>query len=168
MKKMLESGKIVNIHGLNGEVKAAPWCDSPDFLCGFDILYLGREKNRVEVESARVHKNMVLIKLKGVDTPEAANALRNNIIYIDRGDVSLEEGAYFIQDIIGLTVKDADSGVIYGEVKDVLQTGANDVYEISGNGRTYLVPAIEQVIIKTDIENSVILIRPLEGLFDEN
>lgn len=53
MKKMLESGKIVNIHGLNGEVKAAPWCDSPDFLCGFDILYLGREKNRVEVESAR-------------------------------------------------------------------------------------------------------------------
>ena len=141
MKKMLESGKIVNIHGLNGEVKAAPWCDSPDFLCGFDILYLGREKNRVEVESARVHKNMVLIKLKGVDTPEAANALRNNIIYIDRGDVSLEEGAYFIQDLIGLTVKDADSGVIYGEVKDVLQTGANDVYEISGNGRTYLVPA---------------------------
>lgn len=111
---------------------------------------------------------MVLIKLKGVDTPEAANALRNNIIYIDRGDVSLEEGAYFIQDLIGLTVKDADSGVIYGEVKDVLQTGANDVYEISGNGRTYLVPAIEQVIIKTDIENSVILIRPLEGLFDEN
>lgn len=111
---------------------------------------------------------MVLIKLKGVDTPEAANALRNNIIYIDRGDVSLEEGAYFIQDLIGLTVKDADSGVIYGEVKDVLQTGANDVYEISGNGRTYLVPAIKQVIIKTDIENSVILIRPLEGLFDEN
>lgn len=168
MKKMLESGKIVNIHGLNGEIKVNPWCDSPDFLCGFDVLYIGNEKTMAKVQTARIHKNMVIIKLEGIDTPEEANALRNKIIYIDRGDVLLQEGEYFIQDLIGLTVKNADSGEIYGEVKDVLQTGANDVYEISGNGRTYLVPAIEQVIIKTDIENSVILIRPLEGLFDED
>ena len=75
---------------------------------------------------------------------------------------------HFIQDIIGLCVRDADTGKEYGTVKDVLQTGANDVYEINNGEKTYLIPAIEQVIIKTDIENSEMLIRPLEGLFDED
>lgn len=168
MKKLLESGKIVNIHGLKGEVKVMPWCDYPDFLCEFDILYIGKEKTPYIVESARIHKNMALIKLKDVNTPEEANNLRNSIVYIDRDEIALEEGTYFIQDIIGLTVKDADSGKVYGEIKDVLQTGANDVYEIKSEEKTYLIPAIEQVIIETDIKNSVMLIRPLEGLFDEN
>lgn len=168
MKKLLESGKIVNIHGLKGEVKVMPWCDYPDFLCEFDILYIGKEKTPYIVESARIHKNMALIKLKDVNTPEEANNLRNSIVYIDRDEIALEEGTYFIQDIIGMTVKDADSGKVYGEIKDVLQTGANDVYEIKSEEKTYLIPAIEQVIIETDIKNSVMLIRPLEGLFDEN
>lgn len=166
MKKMLESGKIVNIHGLKGEVKVMPWCDSPDFLCEFDVLYVGKEKKAYEIESARVHKNMTLIKFKGINTPEAANEMRNRIVYIDREDIELEDGTYFVQDLIGLTVKDADSGEIYGEIKDVLQTGANDVYEIKNGDKTYLVPAIEQVIIETDIDNAVMLIRPLEGLFE--
>ena len=168
MKKFLESGKIVNIHGLKGEVKVMPWCDYPEFLCEFDVLYIGKEKIPYTVQSARIHKNMALLKLKGVDTPEAANNLRNSIVYIDREKTELDDGTYFIQDIIGLTVKDADSGEVYGEVKDVLQTGANDVYEIKNGEKTYLIPAIEQVVIETDIENSVMLIRPLEGLFDEN
>lgn len=168
MKKMLETGKIVNIHGLKGEVKVMPWSDSPDFICEFDVLYIGKDKKAYEVEGARVHKNMVLLKLKGVDTPEAANNFRNSIVYIDRDDIELEEGVYFIQDLIGLEVKNADTGVLYGEVKDVFQTGANDVYEVKNGDKTYLVPAIEDVIVKTDIENKVILIRPLEGLFDEN
>lgn len=168
MKKMLESGKIVNIHGLKGELKVAPWCDSPYFLCDFEFLYIGKEKKRFELESARVHKNMTLIKLKGVDSPETAADMKNMTVYIDRDDVELEEGSYFIQDLIGLTVKDADTGKVYGKIKDVLQTGANDVYEIKDDKKTYLVPAIEQVVVQTDIEGSVMLIRPLEGLFDEN
>lgn len=168
MKKLLESGKIVNIHGLKGEVKVMPWCDYPDFLCEFDVLYIGREKTAYTVQSARVHKGMALLKLEGIDTPEAANNLRNSLVYIDREEVDLDEGTYFIQDIIGLTVKDADTGEVYGEIKDVLQTGANDVYEIKNGEKTCLIPAIEQVVIETDIENSQMLIRPLEGLFDEN
>lgn len=168
MKKLLESGKIVNTHGIKGEVKAVPWCDYPEFLCEFDVLYIGKDKTAYIVENARVHKNTVLLKLKDIDTPEAANQLRNMVIYIDRDEVCLDEDEYFIQDIIGLTVKDADSEKLYGKITDVLQTGANDVYEIKQDGKTYLIPAIEDVIIKTDIENSVMLIRPLEGLFDEN
>ncbi len=168
MKKMLETGKVVNIHGLKGEIKVIPWCDAPEFICEFDVLYIGKEQKTFEVESARVHKGMALIKLKGIDTPEAANSLRNSVVYIDREDIELDEGTYFIQDLIGLTVKDVDTDKVYGEVTDVLQTGANDVYEIKNDKKTYLVPAIEQVVIDTDIENSVMLIRPLEGLFDED
>ena len=84
MKEFIETGKIVNIHGLRGEVKIMPWSDDPDFICGFDILYCGKDKKIFEIESARVHKNMVLIKFKGIDTPESANFLRNNIVYIDK------------------------------------------------------------------------------------
>lgn len=168
MKNFLETGKIVNIHGLKGEVKIMPWSDDAEFICEFDVIYCGKEKQAFEIESARVHKNMVLAKFKGIDTPEAANALRNSIVYIDREDIELEEGTYFIADLIGLEVKDADNGKTYGTVKDVFQTGANDVYEVSNNGKSYYIPAIPDVIINTDIQNKSILIRPLEGLFDED
>ena len=168
MKEFIETAKIVNIHGLRGEVKIMPWSDDPDFFCGFDILYWGKDKKIFEIESARVHKNMVLIKFKGIDTPESANFLRNNIVYIDRNDVELEEGTYFIQDLIGLKVTDADTNEEYGTVRDVFQTGANDVYEVKNGERTVLIPAIPDVIVNTDLENSVLTIRPLEGLFDED
>ena len=168
MKEFIETGKIVNIHGLRGEVKVMPWSDDPEFICEFDILYCGKDKKILEIESARVHKNMVLVKFKGIDTPESANLLRNNIVYIDRNDVELEEGTYFIQDLIGLKVIDADTNEEYGTVKDVFQTGANDVYEVKNSEKTVFIPAIPDVIVNTDIENSVLTIRPLEGLFDEN
>lgn len=168
MKEFLETGKIVNIHGLRGEIKILPWSDDAEFICEFNVLYCGKDKKAFEVENARVHKNTVLAKLKGIDTPEAANKLRNSIVYIDRDDIELEEGTYFIADLIGLTVKDADTGEEYGTVKDIFRTGANDVYEIVSNGKSRYVPAIPDVIIDTDIENKVISIRPLEGLFDEN
>lgn len=168
MKEFIETGKIVNIHGLRGEVKIMPWSDDPEFICEFDILYLGKDKKLLQIENARVHKNMVLAKFKGIDTPEAANLLRNNIIYIDRNDVELEEGTYFIQDLIGLKVINADTNEEYGNVIDVFQTGANDVYEVKNGDKIVLIPAIPDVIVNTDIENSVLMIRPLEGLFDEN
>ncbi len=168
MKEFIETGKIVNIHGLRGEVKIMPWSDDPEFICEFDILYLGKDKKLLQIENARVHKNMVLAKFKGIDTPEAANLLRNNIIYIDRNDVELEEGTYFIQDLIGLKVINADTNEEYGNVTDVFQTGANDVYEVKNGDKIVLIPAIPDVIVNIDIENSVLMIRPLEGLFDED
>ncbi|MGN1481420.1 ribosome maturation factor RimM [Porcipelethomonas sp.] len=168
MKEFIETGKIVNIHGLQGEVKIMPWSDDPEFLCEFDMLYCGKNKTPYEVESARIHKNMVLVRFKGIDTAEKANTMRNSVVYINRSDIELEEGTYFIQDLIGLTVKDADTGKEYGIVSDIFQTGANDVYEIKGTEKNYLVPAIPDVIISTDISGGEILIRPLEGLFDED
>ena len=122
----------------------------------------------MEIERASVQKNMVLMKFAGVDTPEQANALRNAVLYMDRNDVELEEGTFFIQDLIGMTVQDADTGKVYGKLRDVLQTGANDVYEIeTPDGRTLLAPVIPEVVLSQDFDTDTITIRPLKGLFDD-
>ena len=164
-KEYLEAGKIVTTHGIRGEVKIMPYTDSPELLCDFDRLFIGKAKDEIYIERSRVFKNMVIAKLEGYDTPEAAEKLRNKLLYMHRDDLELDEGVYFIQDLIGMEVRDADSGFVYGELTDVMETGANDVYVIKGNGREYLVPAIPQVIISTDVDTAVMTIRPLEGLF---
>lgn len=166
-KQYLEIGKIVNRHGLNGTVKVMPWCDSPEFLCGFETLYRSREHIPMTVERAVVQKNAVLVKFSGVDTPEAADALRNTVLFMDRNDAELDEGCYYVQDLLGMTVRDADSGAVYGKLTDVLQTGANDVYEVTAeDGIKLLVPVIPQVVLTIDDETDTVLIRPMEGLFD--
>ncbi len=165
MKRFLEIGKIVAVFGLKGEVKAEYWCDSPEFFCAFDVLYFDKGETAIEVERSHPHKNVILLKLKGVDTPEQAQNLRNKVLYMDRNEVELEEGCYFVQDLIGLDVIDADDGTCYGKLTAVSATGANDVYEIKDGTHSYYIPAIPDVIIKTDIENGRMLIHKLEGLF---
>lgn len=165
-KEYLEAGKIVNTHGIRGEVKIMPYTDVPELLCEFDRLFIGKERNEIIIERSRVAKNMVIAKLEGVDTPEQAEKLRNKLLYMHRDDLELDEDTYFIQDLIGIEVKDADTGFVYGKIADVMQTGANDVYVIEGNGREYLVPAIADVVISTDIDGNSMTIRALDGLFD--
>lgn len=167
-KEYLEAGKIVNTHGIRGEVKIMPYCDSPELLCEFDRLFMGKSLEEVYIERSRVQKNMVICKIEGVDTPEEAEKLRNKMLYMHRDDLELDEDTYFIQDLIGMTVKDADTGEVYGIIDDVFQTGANDVYSIKNGDKSYLVPAIADVVITTDIDSGIMTIRPLEGLFDED
>ena len=168
-KRYLEIGKITNVHGLAGEVKVYPWCDDAAFLCSFDVLYTDRNgRNSVEIERARIQQNMVIMKLAGVTDRDAAEKLRGTVLYMDREDVELDEGCYFVQDLIGLEVRDADTDKIWGVIRDVMQTGANDVYSIwnEAEKRDYLVPAIPDVVLETNIEAGTMTIRPLEGLFD--
>jgi 16S rRNA processing protein RimM len=168
-KRYLEIGKITNVHGLAGEVKVYPWCDDAAFLCSFDVLYTDQNgRNSVEIERARIQQNMVIMKLSGITDRDQAEKLRGTVLYMDRDDVELDEGCYFIQDLIGLEVHDADSDKIWGVIRDVMQTGANDVYSIwnAQEQREYLVPAIPDVVLETNIEAGTMTIRPLEGLFD--
>ena len=110
---------------------------------------------------------MVIMKIEGTDTVEDAQKLRNRVLYIDRDDVELEEGSYFIQDLIGLEVIESKDGKLYGKISDVTQTGANDVYHIRAeDGKEYLIPAIPDVIDSVDIEGGVMKITALDGLFD--
>ena len=165
-KKLLDAGKIVTVFGLKGEVKVQPWCDTPEFLCEFDTLYY-KSGTPVNVERARVQKNMVIMKIEGTDSVEEAQKLRNRVLYIDREDVELDEGCYFIQDLIGLTVMESKDGKVYGKLSDVSQTGANDVYHIKAeDGKEYLIPAIPEVIDSIDLEGGIMKITALDGLFD--
>ncbi len=165
-KRFLECGKIVATHGLRGEVKVLPWCDGPEALVPIKTFYLDGGNTPKRAERCRIQKNMVLLKLEGVDTPEAAQALRGRVLWLDREEDTLEEGQYYIQDLIGLSVEDAETGEVYGTLRDVTETGANDVYHVAfPDGRVQLVPAIPQVIAKIDIDGGKMLIRPLEGLF---
>ncbi|MBQ8123622.1 MAG: 16S rRNA processing protein RimM [Ruminococcus sp.] len=164
-KEYLEAGKIVTTHGIRGEVKIMPYTDSPELLAEFDRLFLGKEHKEVIISRSRVFKTTVIAKIEGIDTPEEAEKLRNKMLYMHRDDLELDEDTYFVADLIGLEVKDADTGAVYGKIADVMQTGANDVYVIKGE-REYLVPAIADVVVSTDIDGGVMTIRPLDGLFD--
>ena len=168
-KKFLEVGKIVSTHGLKGDVKVDPWCDDEEFLCEFEELYLDSAgKEKIKVLSAKVHKNIVLMRLDSVDSIEKAELLRGKVLFMDRTDVELAEGEHFIQDILGLSVFDVDTNRCYGKVTDVLKTGANDVYQVtSDDGKDYLIPVIDEVICEVDVDNNFMKIRPLKGIFDD-
>ena len=167
-KQFLECGQIVSVHGLAGEVRVQPWSDDAQSLTEFGTFYLDGGQTPVAAESARVHKGMLLLKLGGVDTREEALALRGKTLYIDRADETLEEGVYYVQDLMGLEVYDADSGRLYGTLCQVSQTGANDVYHVRfADGSQQLVPAIKEVVVRTDLEQNRMEIRPLRGLFTE-
>ncbi len=170
LKKYLETGKIVSTHGVRGEVRVDPWCDSPDFLKRFKTLYYDKDgKQSVKVLSCRPHGNVAVLSLEGVDSIEKANLLRNRILYMNREDAKLPAGKYFIQDLIGCRVVDADDeSVFYGTLSDVSETGANDVWHVKDeNGTEYLLPAIPPVVIDTDVEVGVVKIRPLRGIFND-
>ena len=167
-KQYLDSGKIVGTHGIKGEVRIEPWCDSPEFLCAFKKLYLD-EKGQTFIEvKSRPHKNITLTKIKGVDTIEAAEKFRGKIVYINREDITLDEGVNFVQDLIGLEIRDAENGTVYGKLTDVLRTGANDVYEITDiNNKKYLAPVIDEVVEEINVDGGFVLIRPMKGIFDD-
>ena len=168
LTRFLEAGQIVSTHGINGEVRIQPWCDSPDFLAGFDRLYFNEGKEYKTVKIARPHKSLLLVKFEGTDNIEDAIKLVKSIIYIDRDQVTLPEGSFFEQDIIGLEVIDAQTGKTYGRLSSVSRTGANDVYGVKAEGKAeILIPAIKDVISCVDIAGSRMLIKPLKGLFDD-
>ena len=168
MKQFLEIGKIVAVQGIRGEVRCQYYCDSPEVLCDFDTLYLDKGKTPVTIARAYPHKNIVVMKFDGVNSIEEAQPYIGKLLYLNRDDAELEDGLYFIQDIIGLTVIDADNDKVYGKITDVYQNGASDVYSMrQPDGSELMFPCIDEVVIETDIEGGKMLIRPLPGLFED-
>ena len=168
MKQFLEIAKIVATHGIRGEVRCQYYCDAPEVLCEFDGLYLDKGAKPVHVTRAYPHKNVVIMRIEGVDTVEKAQTLIGKLLYIDRDDAELDDDLYFIQDIIGLTVKDIDTGEVYGKISEVYQNGAADVYSIKKeNGAELMFPCIDEVVKKIDVDGGEMLIKPLPGLFDD-
>ena len=168
IKKYLETGKIVGTHGIRGMVRVQPWSDSGEFLTNFKRFFLSPDgENELKALKIQPHGAVVLIAFKGVDTVEQAELLRGKILYFSREDITLPDGRYFIDDLIGCSVFDADSGEKYGEISDVSVTGANDVWHIKSGEKEYLLPAIDEVIVSVDPENERLEIRPMKGIFDD-
>ena len=168
IKDYLEIGKITSTNGIKGEMRVQPWCDSPEYIKKFKTLYLDKKGEKPIKVSSRPNGNMVIMKVQGIDTVEEAARYREKVLYMKRSDANLPEGSWFIQELIDCTVVDADNEEkIYGIISDVSQTGANDVWHIKKDGKEYLIPAIESVVISTDVAEGIIKIRPLKGIFDD-
>ena len=164
LQQYLEIGKITNAHGVMGEVKVQPWCDSPEFFCQFKTLYVDETHWPVKVERARPHKNMVIVKLEGVTDMNGALALRNAVLHIDRKDVNLPEGSFFLADIEGLEARDAQTGEVLGKIAEVLTLPANNVYVIRGGKRELMIPAVPAFVAETNVEKGFIRVNMIEGI----
>ena len=166
IKEFIEAGKIVGTHGVRGMVRIEPWADSGEFLCRFKTLY-SDGKTPVSIEKIQPHGNIVIAQIKGIDSIEAAETLRGQVIYIKREDAGIPEGRYFVSELIGCLVFDADTNEPYGKLTEVSKTGANDVWHIKRNEKEYLLPAIDEVVKRVDIKGEKIEIRPMKGIFDD-
>lgn len=168
-KDYLEVGEVVGTHGVRGEMRVNPWCDAPSFLKKFKKLYLDEKGTKsLDIKSAREHGNVALVVADGIDTVEKAQAMRGKVLYIKRDDAKLQKGNYFIAELIDCTVYDADDeSIVYGIITDVSETGANDVWHITKDNKEYLIPAIKDVVISVDVEEGIVKIRPLKGIFDD-
>ncbi len=168
LKEFLEAGKIVGTHGVRGELRVNPWCDSAEFLRQFHTLYLSGGASPVSVVAARVFKKQLLLVLEGVDSVEKADALRGKILFFKREDTKIPEGRYFMDDLIGLSVYDADTFIYYGTLTEIMRTGANDVYQITSLAKkNYLIPAVASVVRAIDLEKGKMLVRPIKGTFED-
>ena len=169
MEDLLQVGIITSTHGVRGEVKVYPTTDDPRRFRRLKevVLDTGKEKMNLEIEGVKFFKQFVILKFKGLDNINDIEKYRQNSLYVTRKNaVRLQRDEYFIADLIGLKVQDED-GKELGTVKDVIETGANDVYEVEmADGKSLLLPAIKQCILNVDVENGTMQVHVLEGLLD--
>lgn len=169
MEDLLQVGIITSTHGVRGEVKVYPTTDDPRRFRRLKevVLDTGKEKMNLEIEGVKFFKQFVILKFKGLDNINDIEKYRQKSLYVTRKNaVRLQRDEYFIADLIGLKVQDED-GTELGMVKDVIETGANDVYEVEmADGRSLLLPAIKQCILNVDVENGTMQVHVLEGLLD--
>ena len=160
--QFIEAGEIVTTHGVRGEMKVLPWVDSPEVLCEFDRVRIdGKE---YEVESCRIQKSCNLLKLSGIDTMEAAQAMRGKTVELYREDI--DDEVIFAAELIGVEVF-AD-GVCIGKIREVLDYPGNSVYVVKGE-HEYMIPAVKQFIVSTDVDANVMQVKLIEGMrTDEN
>ncbi len=163
----LEAGQIVGTHGVRGEVRVQPWCDNPSQLAVMKTMYWDEAGTQPVKVRARAHKTIALLVLDGVTTVEQAQALRGRMLYAHRDAFKLPKDRYFVRDLLGLRVLDAESGVEYGVISDVSQTGANSVYHVKTADKEVLIPAVPLIVKEVDIDGGLIRITPIGGLFDD-
>lgn len=161
-------GVLTNTHGIKGEFKVYPTTEDMHRYDYLKNVFIENKagKKYFEVESVKYFKNMVILKLSGIDDIDEALKYKGLDLYVSREDaIPLEEGEYYVSDLIGLKVM-TDNGDELGEVKDILQTGANDVYVVKTPEKEVLLPSIPECILKVDLDNETVLVHIMDGLLD--
>ena len=166
---LLEVGKIINTHGLKGEVKIVTWTDSPDVFEDLEYVIIKSKKGDITltIKGVKYQKNNIIVKFRELERIEDAEPLKNSVLYAPREMLGeLPDGVYYIADLIGLEVFD-DEGQKIGIIADVFSTGANDVYDIKREGqKNLLLPVIDDVVLDVDIEGGKVTVHIMEGLLD--
>ncbi len=159
-KQYLEAGQIVNTHGVRGEVRIQPWADEAAFLTRFRRFYM--DGRPVGVRSCRVHKDMCVAALEGVDDVNAAMVLKGKVLFIDRDDAHLPAGTVFLQDILGARVVD-EAGTELGILDDVMAEPAASVLVVKGE-REILIPDVPAFVLKKDPDAGLVTVRLIDGM----
>lgn len=162
--ELIEVGQIVNTHGIRGEIKLNPWTDDLYDLLDLDVFY-DKDGQAFHVENSKVHKNVVIIKFSEIATMNDAEKLKGKVLFTEK--IPLPEGRYYIKDLIGLSVFEQEEKI--GELTDVFNTGANDIYEVKmPDGKKIYLPVIEGVIGDVDLENKKMYVTIPDGLLDDD
>ena len=160
--QFIKAGEIVTTHGVRGEVKVLPWIDSPEDLCEFDRCRI--DGKQYEIETCRVQKTCNLVKLSGIDTMEAAQAMRGKVLELYREDI--DDEVIFADELLGVEVFCNDSKI--GVIADVLDYPGNMVYVVRGE-HEYMIPAVKAFILSTDLDKNEMKVNLIEGMrSDEN
>lgn len=167
MEKQLQVGVITSTHGIRGEVKVFPTTNDADRFRQLNKVYLdtGREQRQLEIENVKFFKQFAILKFKGIDNINDIEKYRGRSLLIDREDaIELEENEYYIADMLGMEVYTED-GKLFGSLRDVMETGANDVYIIESKEHgEVLIPAIKDCILEVDTKENRMKIHLMEGL----
>ncbi len=165
-QNILEIGKIVNTHGIRGELKIQPWCDDPEIYNELEYIYIDGEKYKVL--RSRFHKTCEIVAVEGIDNINKAELFRNKVVTVPREALGeLPEGTYYVADLLGLEVKTAD-GERLGVIEDVIKTGSNDVYQVKREGKKpILIPVIDEAVNLVDIDGGYVIVTLMKGLVDD-
>lgn len=169
MQNYLPACKVVSTHGVRGEMKALPLCDGAAFLAKFKRLFAGADgSGEVRVLGVRAQGNTILLRLEGIGDMDAARAQVGRTYYFAKADVRLPKGRYFIDDLLGCQVVDADSGREYGTLTAVDHPAAQDIYTVTdAQGETHMLPAVPEFVRSIEPENRRITVTPIDGMFTE-
>lgn len=164
----IECGKIINTHGVRGAVKLESWCNTPEDMAKLKRIFTldGGEYLERKVKKASVFKQFVIMELDGVADIDEALPLKNKTVYALRRDFKLKKGEFFITDLVGLDVLDAESGKVYGTLKETVNRGASDIYVVDTPNGERMMPAVSEYVKSIDIEKGI-FVKVIPGLLDD-
>lgn len=169
MQNYLPACKIVSTHGVRGEMKALPLCDGAAFLAKFKRLFATQQgTGETRVLGVRAQGNTILLRLDGIDDMDKARAQVGHTYYFAKSDAKLPKGRYFIDDLLGCEVKDAETGCVYGTLTEIDHPAAQDIYTVTdAAGTAHMLPAVPEFVKNIDPKSRTILVTPIDGMFNE-